>query len=117
MQASRTQVIEAKVENPARRPSLPGRLSTVAGHFARAAAFYGLLVVFGVGSLLFGLVGKHRSECAVSDSADVGNLGAVLLVDDQAAPVVGLKADVVQTKTRCVWAATDGNENDVSVHL
>ena len=74
-------------------------------------------VLNGSDSLLFGLVGKHRSECAVSDSADVGNLGAVLLVDDQAAPVVGLKADVVQTKTRCVWAATDGNENDVSVHL
>jgi hypothetical protein len=47
----------------------------------------------------------------------VGDLGAVLLVNDQAAPVVGLEVDVVETKTGGVRAATDGNKDDVGVKL
>jgi hypothetical protein len=68
-------------------------------------------------SLLLGLVGKHRSESAVTDGTDVRNLGAVLLVDDKAAPLVDFETDVVKTKTGSVWAATDGDKDDISVKL
>lgn len=47
----------------------------------------------------------------------MGDLGAVLLVDDQAAPLVSLKADVVQTKSGSVWAATNSDEDNVGVEL
>jgi hypothetical protein len=47
----------------------------------------------------------------------VGDLSAVLLVDDQAAPVVGLEADIVEAETGSVGTATDGDEDDVSVKL
>jgi hypothetical protein len=74
-------------------------------------------VLDGSDSLLLGLVRKHRSEGAVTDGADVGNLGAVLLVDDEAAPLVALETNVVETKTVGVRAATDSDKDDISVKL
>ena len=71
----------------------------------------------GCDGLLLGLVGKHRSECAVTDDADVWDLGAVFLVDDDAAAVVGLKADVLETKTGGVRATTNGDKDNVGVQL
>jgi len=62
-------------------------------------------------------VGKHGAEGAVADRANMGNLGAVLLVDDQAAALVNLEVDVVEAETRGVWAATDSDKNDVSIDL
>jgi hypothetical protein len=47
----------------------------------------------------------------------MGNLGAVFLVDDDAAAVVGLETNVVQTETGGVGTATDGDENNVCVEL
>jgi hypothetical protein len=47
----------------------------------------------------------------------VGNLGAVLLVNNQAAPLVGLETDVVETETGSVRTATDGDKDDVSFEL
>jgi hypothetical protein len=67
--------------------------------------------------LLFGLVGEHGTECDVSNDTDVGDLGAVLLVDDDAAAVVGLETNVVQTETGGVGTATDGDEDNVCVEL
>ena len=72
-------------------------------------------VLDGSDSLLLSLVGKHGAEGAVTDSADVGDLGAVLLVDDQAAAVIGLKTDVVETKTGSVRTAANGDEDNISV--
>ena len=74
-------------------------------------------VLDGSNSLLLGLVGKHGAEGAVADRANMGNLGAVLLVDDQAAALVNLEVDVVEAETRGVWAATDSDKNDVSIDL
>jgi hypothetical protein len=53
-------------------------------------------VLDGSNGLLLSLVGKHRAESAVADGTDVRNLGAVLLVDDQAAPLVRLETDIVK---------------------
>jgi hypothetical protein len=47
----------------------------------------------------------------------VGNLGAVLLVDDEAAPLVALETNVVETKTVGVRAATDSDKDDIGVKL
>lgn len=74
-------------------------------------------VLDGSNSLLLGLVGEHGSESAVTDGADVGDLCAVFLVNDQAAPLVSLETNVVQTETRGVWAAADCDKYDVSVDL
>jgi hypothetical protein len=68
-------------------------------------------------SLFLGFVGKHGSKRAITDGADVRNLGAVFLVDDQAAPLVHLETNVVETESVGVRAATDSNEDDVGVEL
>jgi hypothetical protein len=74
-------------------------------------------VLDGSDSLLLGLVRKHRSEGAVTDGTDVRDLSAVLLVDDEAAPLVTLETNVVETKTRGVGAAADSDKNNVGVKL
>jgi hypothetical protein len=68
-------------------------------------------------SLLFGLVGEHGTECDVSNDTDVRNLGAVLLVDDDAAAVVDLETDVVETETGGVGTTADGDEDNVCLEL
>jgi len=60
-------------------------------------------------------VGEHRAEGAVTDDADVRDLGAVLLVDHETATVVGLKTDLLETETGGVGTAADGNKADISV--
>jgi len=65
--------------------------------------------------LLLGLVRQHGAESAVTDDADVGNLSAVLLVNDQAALLVLLNADVLQAETLGVRSATDGDQNDIGL--
>jgi hypothetical protein len=47
----------------------------------------------------------------------VRNLGAVFLVDDQAASLVNLETDVVKTKSRGVRAAADSDEDNIGVEL
>lgn len=74
-------------------------------------------VLDGGDGLLLSLVGKHGAECAVTDDADVRDLGAVLLVDHEAAAVVGLKTDLLEAETGGVGATADGDEADVSVEL
>jgi hypothetical protein len=74
-------------------------------------------VLDGGDSLLLSLVGKHGAECAVTDDANVRDLGAVLLVDHEAATVVGLKTDLLEAETGGVGATTDGDEADVSIEL
>jgi hypothetical protein len=53
-------------------------------------------------------VGEHGSEGAVADDADVRDLGAVFGVDDDAALVVGLEADLVEAEAFGVGPASDG---------
>jgi hypothetical protein len=62
-------------------------------------------------------VGEHRTESRVADGADVGELGAELGVDHDAAAVVGLDADVLEAEAGGVWAAADGDQDDVGVEL
>jgi hypothetical protein len=62
-------------------------------------------------------VGKHGTKGNVTNSADVLDLSAVLLVDDQAATVVSFETDVVESKTGSVGTAADSDENDISVKL
>jgi hypothetical protein len=74
-------------------------------------------VLDGGNGLLLGLVGEHRAEGAVTDDADVRDLGAVLLVDHETATVVGLKTDLLEAETGGVGTAADGNKADISVEL
>jgi hypothetical protein len=74
-------------------------------------------VLDGGNGLLLGLVGEHGTESAVTDDADVRDLGAVLLVDHEAAAVVSLKTDLLEAETGGVGTATDGNKADISVEL
>jgi hypothetical protein len=60
-------------------------------------------------------VGEHGTECDVSNDTDVRNLGAVLLVD--AAAVVDLKTNVVETETGGVGTTADGDEDNVCLEL
>ena len=68
-------------------------------------------------SLFFSLVCQHGAESAVADHADVGVLGAVFLVNDQASTVVRLQTNVLQTETGSVRAPANGNKDDISVEL
>jgi hypothetical protein len=62
-------------------------------------------------------VGEHGAEGDVADAADVRDLGTVLGVDDHAAALVELEADVLEAETTGVGAATDRNKDDVSAEL
>merc|ERR1712107_39382 len=64
--------------------------------------------------LLFGLVGKHGTKGYIANDADVGDLGAVFLVDNNAAAVVGFEINVLEAKTGSVGAAADGDQDDVA---
>ena len=74
-------------------------------------------VLDGGNGLLLSLVGKHGAECAVTDDTDVRDLGAVLLVDHEAAAVVGLETDVLEAETGGVGATANGDEADIRVEL
>jgi hypothetical protein len=62
-------------------------------------------------------VGEHRAKGTVTDDADVRELGAVFLIDDQTAFLVRLEADVLKSKPGGVRSATDCNEDDIRLKL
>ena len=47
----------------------------------------------------------------------MGELGAVLRVDDDAAALVELEPNVLEAETSSVGATADGNKDDVSLEL
>ena len=67
--------------------------------------------------LLLSLVGEHGAERGVTDAADVGDLGAVLGVDDDTAALVELEANVLQAEALGVRSAADGDEDGLSLKL
>ena len=68
-------------------------------------------------AFFFGFVCEHGAECAVADDADVGELGAVLFVDDETAFVVDFEADVFQTETGGVRATANSYKDNIRVEL
>ena len=68
-------------------------------------------------TFFFCFVCEHGTEGAVADDADVGELGAVLFVDYEAAFVIDFKTDVFETETGGVGTAPDGYEDNVRVEL
>lgn len=68
-------------------------------------------------TFLLGLVRQHGAEGDIADHADMGDLGAVLLVDDDTATFVGLNADIFKAETGSIGAAADRDEDDVGVKL
>lgn len=69
----------------------------------------------GGNGLLLGLVSQHGTEGAVTDDADVGELGAVLLVDDKTATVVLLDSNLLQVQAFGVRATANGDQDNVGV--
>lgn len=67
--------------------------------------------------LFLSLVGQHRTEGNVTNGTNVGDLSPVFLVNDDTAALVDLKANVLQAETVSVRAATDGDENNISIEL
>lgn len=68
-------------------------------------------------SFFFCFVSKHGTECAITNDSDMGDLGAVLAVDDDTATVVGLETDSVQAKAGCVRATSNGNQDNIGIEL
>ena len=68
-------------------------------------------------AFFFGFMCEHGAEGAVTDDANVRELGAILFVDYEAAFVVNFEADVFQTKAGGVGTAPDGYEDDVRIEL
>jgi hypothetical protein len=68
-------------------------------------------------SFLLSFVREHRTESAVTNDADMRVLGSILLVNDQAAFVVNLQADVFKTQAGSVRPATNSYKNDVGLQL
>lgn len=65
----------------------------------------------------FGFMGEHGAEGAVTDDADVGEFGAVLLVDYEAAFVVDFEADIFEAEASGVGAAANGDKDNVCIEL
>jgi hypothetical protein len=78
-------------------------------------AVAGLDVFDGGNGLLLGLVGQHGAESAVTNDTDVGELGAVFLVDDQTATVVLLDANLLEVQALGVGATANGDQDNVGV--
>ena len=68
-------------------------------------------------ALFFGFVREHGPEGAVADDADVRELGAVLLVDYEAAFGVDFQADVFESEAGGVGTAANSDEDDVCIEL
>lgn len=68
-------------------------------------------------TFLLGLVRQHSAEGDVADHTDVWDLGAIFLVDDDAATLIGLDADVFEAEAGGIGAAADSDEDDVCVEL
>lgn len=67
--------------------------------------------------LLLSLVGQHGSKCNITDAADVGDLGSVFRVDDDATSLVQLKADVLKAQALSVGSSANGDQNHLRVDL
>jgi hypothetical protein len=74
-----------------------------------------LNVLNGGDGFLLGLVGQHGTESAVTDDTDVGNLGAVLLVNDETAAVVLLDSNALEVQALGVRLAANGDKDDISI--
>lgn len=99
----------------------PGDLG-VCVHDGRDAAVVDVAVALGNvlddgNSLLLGLVGKHGAKGHVTNAADVRDLGSVLGVDDDAAALVQLEANVLQAQALSVGTAADGDQDNLGINL
>lgn len=74
-------------------------------------------ILDGSNAFFFSFMGKHRTECAITDNTDMWQLSPVLFVDDQAALVVDIQSDVFKTQSGSIRSAADGNEDDVGFEL
>jgi hypothetical protein len=74
-------------------------------------------VLDGGDGLFLGLVRKHGSEGDVANAANVGQLGAVLGVDNDAAALIELEADVLEAKPLGVWPTANGYKYDLGIQL
>ena len=68
-------------------------------------------------TLLLGLVREHGPECHVANALDALHARVELVVDHDAALVVELDTDLVETEPLGVWPAADGDEDDVRLKL
>jgi hypothetical protein len=62
-------------------------------------------------------VGKHGAKGHVTNAADVRDLGSVLGVDDDAAALVQLEANVLQAQALSVGTAADGDQDNLGINL
>lgn len=71
----------------------------------------------GRNTFLLGLVRQHGAEGDIADHTDMGDLGAVFLVDDNTAAFVGLNADIFKTEASGIRAAANRDEDNVGIEL
>ena len=74
-------------------------------------------VLDGSNGLLLSLVGKHGAEGDITNAADVGDLGAVLGVDDDAAALILLETNVLEAETLGVGTAADSDKDNITLEL
>lgn len=67
--------------------------------------------------LLLSLVGKHGAEGDITNAANVGDLGAVLGVDDDTAALILLESNVLKAETLGVGTAANSDKNNVTLEL
>lgn len=68
-------------------------------------------------TFLLSLVGKHGSKCHVTDTLDVLDRGAELIIDDDATLVVFLDTNSLKVETLRIWTTTNCNQDDVGFEL
>ena len=68
-------------------------------------------------TLLLSLVREHGSKGHITDTFDVLDRGAELVIDNNATLVVFLDTNSLKVKTVRIWTTTDGNQNDVGIEL
>ena len=64
---------------------------------------------------LFRLVCEHGAKSTITNDADMWELGAILLIDDEPAFVVDIKANIFKTETGGVGPATNGYKDNIRV--
>lgn len=74
-------------------------------------------ILDGRDALFLRLVRQHSTEGDVTDHTNVGDLSAVLLVDDDTAALVSLNSNVLKAETGGVGPAADSNEDNVGINL
>ena len=60
---------------------------------------------------------QHRTEGDVADAFDVLLRGSILVVDDNASPVVHLDPGSLDVETFSVGPSANGNKDDISLEL